>query len=187
MESQKKSKFIPLVSVFLLFFFLIIILQTRFYAVRSTDPLPDYYKAELASLGAKALETGDVPVGSILVYRDSIIGRGYNTVIGNNNLTGHAEINAINEATVRMGMKVFSNLDRKQLTLYSTYEPCEMCKGTIIHYNIKDVRFMKSKSIFHWWKRGLKSTFYEIYKRQTEGANIQDSLFTLYPDFAERK
>ncbi len=187
MEAQKKNNFIPLVSFFLFLFFLIIILQTRFYIVRSTDLLPDYYKGELARLGAKALETGDVPVGSILVYKDSIIGRGYNTVLGNNNLTGHAEINAINEATVRMGMKVFSNLDRKYLTLYSTYEPCEMCKGTIIHYNIKDVRFMKSKSIFHWWKRALKSTFYEIKKRQTDGTNIQDSLFMLHPDYPGKK
>jgi tRNA(Arg) A34 adenosine deaminase TadA len=154
METPRKSKFIPVVSLLLFFFFLIIILQTRFYEVRSTGNLPGYYKTELARLGAKALKTGDVPVGSILVYRDSIIGRGYNTVIGNNNLTGHAEINAINEAAVRMGMKVFSDLDRKYMTLYSTYEPCEMCKGTILHYNIKDVRFMKNKSIFHWWKRG---------------------------------
>jgi tRNA(Arg) A34 adenosine deaminase TadA len=187
METRRKSKFIPIVSLLLFFFFLIIILQTRFYVVRSTRTLPGYYKSELVRLGAKALETGDVPVGSILVYRDSIIGRGYNTVIGNNNLTGHAEINAINEAAVRMGLKVFSDLDRKYLTLYSTYEPCEMCKGTILHYNIKDVRFMKSKSIFHWWKRGAKSLFYEIKKRHIEGANIQDSLFMLHPDFPGKK
>ena len=187
MEAQKKSKSFPLIFAFLFLFFLTIILQTRFYAVRSTEDVPQYYKNELARLGAKALETGDVPVGSILVYRDSIIGRGYNTVIGNNNLTGHAEINAINEATVRMGMKPFSNLDRKHLILYSTYEPCEMCKGTILHYNIKNVRFMKSKSIFHWWKRGLKSIFYEIKKQQTNGTNIQDSLFMLHPDYPDRK
>ncbi len=187
METRKKNNFIPVVSLLLFFFFLATILQTRFYAVRSMDRLPGFYKTELARLGAKALETGDVPVGSILVYRDSVIGRGYNTVIGNNNLTGHAEINAINEAAVRMGLKVFSDLDRKHLTLYSTYEPCEMCKGTIIHYNIKDVRFMKSKSIFHWWKTGARSLFYEIKKRHTEGANIQDSLFMLHSGFPERK
>lgn len=187
MEARKKSTFIPIVSLFLFFFFLIIILQTRFYAVRSSGKISGYYKSELTRLGAKALETGDVPVGSILVYRDSIIGRGYNTVIGNNNLTGHAEINAINDAAARMGLKVFSDLDRRYLSLYSTYEPCEMCKGTILHYNIKDVRFMKSKSIFHWWKRGAKSLFYEIKKRHIEGTNIQDSLFMLHPDFPGRK
>jgi tRNA(Arg) A34 adenosine deaminase TadA len=187
MEAQKKSKFFPIVSLLLFFFFLIIILQTRFYAVRSTGKLPAHYKKELVRLGAKAIETGDVPVGSVLVYRDSIIGRGYNTVIGNNNLSGHAEINAINEAAVRMGIKVFSDLDRKHLTLYTTYEPCEMCKGTIMHYNIKDVRFMKSKSIFHWWKRGAKSLFYEIKKRHIEGSNLQDSLFMLHPDNPGRK
>ncbi|RLD59211.1 MAG: hypothetical protein DRJ05_06735 [Bacteroidetes bacterium] len=187
MEAQKKNKSFPLIFVFLFLFFLIIVLQTKFYAVRSIETVPGHYKKELANLGAKALETGDVPVGSILVYRDSIIGRGYNTVVGNNNLTGHAEINAINEASVRMGNTAFSNLDRKHLTLYSTYEPCEMCKGTILHYNIKDVRFMKSKSIFHWWKRGLKSIFYEMKKQQVEGANIQDSLFLLHPDYPGQK
>ena len=187
MEAQKKSKSLPLIFAVLFLFFLIIILQTRFYAIRSTEAVPKYYENELARLGGKALETGDVPVGSILVYHDSIIGRGQNTVVGNNNLTGHAEINAINEAMVMIGMKAFSGLDRRHLTLYTTYEPCEMCKGTILHYNIKSVHFMKSKSIFHWWKRGLKSIFYEIKKQQTEGTNIQDSLFLLHPDYPGRK
>jgi len=134
-----------------------------------------------------ALKNGDVPVGAVLVYKDSIIGRGFNTVVDYNNLTGHAEINAINEAVVKMGMKVFNDLDRKYLELYTTYEPCEMCKGTIMHYNIKKVHFMKSKSLFHWWKKQLKSVFYEVRKQKAIGEEIQDSLFLLHPDYPGRK
>lgn len=183
MDSPEKSRKTPISSILLFLFFLIVIFQFKFYALYSNKSLPESIKNELILLGAKAIENGDVPVGSVLVYHDSIIGRGYNTVLINNNITGHAEINAINEAMLKMGLKEFSNLDRKHLTLYSTYEPCEMCKGTILHYNIKEIRFMKSKTIMHWWKKEAKSIYYEFKKRQTEGASIQDSLFILHPDY----
>jgi len=135
---------------------------------------------EIISQASKALNSLDVPVGSLVVYSGSIIGEGYNTVKSDTNIAGHAEINAINDAVQKIGLNQFNELDRNKLILISTLEPCEMCKGAIIHYNIKHVYFMKDKSPLHWNKKQLKSLRYEWYKRKIDGEQLQDSLFLLH-------
>ena len=132
---------------------------------------------------SKALKQLDVPVGSVLIYEDKIIGKGFNTVKSDTNLAGHAEINAINDALKKMGWKSFNELDRNELILVSSLEPCEMCKGAILHYNIRNVYFMKDKSPLHWNKKQLKSLRYEWYKRKIPGEERQDSLFNLHPEY----
>lgn len=142
---------------------------------------------EIILLASKALKSFDMPVGSLLIYSGSIIGKGYNTVISDTNVAGHAEINAINNAVKRIGLKQFNELDRDKLILVSTIEPCEMCKGALIHYNIKHVYFMKDKSPLHWNKKQIKSLRYEWYKRKIDGERHQDSLLLLHHDFPGNK
>lgn len=184
MANQKKGKwFLILFMGSLLVFLLILVFQTKFHRISANGDISKHHQTELISLASKALQTGDVPVGAILIYKDEIIGRGYNTVFGYNNPAGHAEINAINEAIVKLGFPAFNELNRRHLKLYSTFEPCEMCKGTLLHYNINKVYFMKEKSLFHWWKKGLKSIRYEMNKEKIPGTELQDSLFMLHPDY----
>ena len=71
--------------------------------------------------------------------------------------------------------------DRKDLILVSTFEPCMMCRGALIEYNIMRVYFLKGKGPWHWLKNDLKILRYEWMKEDAEGEALQDSLFMLHP------
>jgi tRNA(adenine34) deaminase len=79
----------------------------------------------------KALKQGEVPVGAIVVKNNKIIGRGYNNKEASNLVTGHAEINAINDASRALGTWRLDGC-----VLYVTMEPCVMCSGAIIQSRI---------------------------------------------------
>lgn len=82
----------------------------------------------------KAYSIYEVPVGAIIVYKNKIIGRGYNKRESLKDPTAHAEILAIKEAS--------RNLDAWRLedcTLYVTLEPCAMCAGAIVNSRIERV------------------------------------------------
>ncbi len=75
---------------------------------------------------------GEVPVGAIVVFETSILGRGHNRVIQTSDPTAHAEILALREAALAV-----KNYRLTGATLYSTIEPCAMCAGAIIHARIR--------------------------------------------------
>lgn len=74
----------------------------------------------------KAAEQGEVPVGAVVVCRDRIIGRGHNLTETLNDVTAHAEMQAITAAANTLGGKYLN-----ECTLYVTVEPCVMCAGAI--------------------------------------------------------
>lgn len=168
---------------FLLIFFLATVFESNLHRFKSTIELDDALKNELLNLGTKALASGDVPVGAVLMYNGNVIGRGYNTVYQDSIASGHAEINAINRAMKSLGPVNFTKLDRRNLILVTTYEPCEMCMGTLQHYNIRQVHYLKGKTLTMKLKEQLKSFYYQISKRKTSGSSLQDSLFHLHPDY----
>lgn len=73
-----------------------------------------------------AAEEGEIPVGAVVVCDGRIIGRGHNMTEALNDVTAHAEMQAITAATQTLGGKY---LDK--CTLYVTVEPCLMCAGAI--------------------------------------------------------
>ena len=78
-------------------------------------------------LANRARETGDVPVGAVVVDADGhIIGRGWNCREAHHDPTGHAEIVALREAARALGTWRLSGC-----TLIVTLEPCTMCAGAI--------------------------------------------------------
>ena len=84
-----------------------------------------------------ALNTGDVPVGALVVNREGvIIGRGSNEREANNDPTAHAEIVAIRNAAARLQT---TRLDG--CTLVVTLEPCAMCAGAIAQARISHLVF----------------------------------------------
>lgn len=182
-----KNKSISIFSLFFFLFFVAIVFQSKFYRLHSSADIYNTEEEELVALASAALKTLDVPVGSLVVYDGKIIGRGFNTVNRDINLAGHAEINALNDAVKSRGLKQFNALDRDKLVLISTFEPCEMCKGAMIHYDVKKVIFLKEKPLTHWWKKQYKSIRYEWKKKNADGAQIQDSLFHLHPDYPGNK
>jgi tRNA(Arg) A34 adenosine deaminase TadA len=156
-----------------------------FYKLKKTKETSSSIRHRLIELGAKSLSNLDVPVGAIITYNDSIIGTGYNTVLKDSVAFGHAEINAITMALKKLGITKFNELDRNKLFLYTTLEPCEMCRGALIEYRIKKVHFMKSKSLSYWWKERNWELVYEYNKSQITGENLQDSLLLKHPLYSK--
>ena len=94
----------------------------------------DYFLSEAIKEAQKALLTGDVPIGAVVVKNDQIIGRGYNRREADNDPTAHAEILALREAGKHLGTWRLSGC-----TLYVTMEPCPMCCGALINSRIETV------------------------------------------------
>ncbi len=89
------------------------------------------------AIASAATNTGDVPVGAIVINKDGIvIGKGFNEREANNDPTAHAEIVAIRNAASRLQN---SRLDG--CTLIVTLEPCAMCAGAIAQSRISRVIF----------------------------------------------
>lgn len=81
----------------------------------------------------KGLAEGGIPIGSVLVYEQQIIGRGHNKRIQSNSPTLHGEMDALENAG-RQSAKVYQNS-----TIYTTLSPCSMCSGAILLYGIPKV------------------------------------------------
>jgi len=84
-----------------------------------------YMKQALVEAG-KAFERGEVPVGAVVVCHDRIIARSHNLTEALNDVTAHAEMQAITAAANYLGAKYLTDC-----TLYVTVEPCVMCAGAI--------------------------------------------------------
>src|SRR5512132_1269550 len=82
-------------------------------------------------LARHAREEGEVPVGSVVVLDDKVVGEGWNRPIAARDPTAHAEIQALRAAASALG-----NYRLSGATLYVTLEPCEMCLGAMFHARI---------------------------------------------------
>jgi tRNA(adenine34) deaminase len=85
-------------------------------------------------LAQEAANSGEVPVGAVVVRDGEIIGRGCNAPIGQHDPSAHAEIRALRDAAARSG-----NYRLVDCSLYVTLEPCAMCAGAIMHARIARV------------------------------------------------
>lgn len=85
----------------------------------------DYMQEALKEAG-KAFESGEVPVGAVVVCQKKIIARAHNQTEKLNDATAHAEMLAITSATNYLGSKYLD-----ECTLYVTLEPCAMCAGAL--------------------------------------------------------
>jgi cytosine deaminase len=81
----------------------------------------------------KGLAEGGIPIGSVLVIDDSIVGRGHNRRMQKESAVLHAEMDCLENA----GRLKAS--DYRRATLYSTLSPCDMCSGAVLLYGIPKV------------------------------------------------
>jgi tRNA(adenine34) deaminase len=100
----------------------------------------DQYISEIIKLSNKSLANQDVPVGAIIVKDNLIISKGYNTREKNEDVMGHAEINAIRSASKKLG-----NWNLQGCSLYVTLKPCSMCMEIIKQCRIEKVFYLLDK------------------------------------------
>lgn len=81
----------------------------------------------------KGLREGGIPIGSVVVHRGQIIGRGHNRRVQKGSAILHGEMDAL-ENTGRQPASVY-----RECTLYTTLSPCPMCSGAILLYGIPRV------------------------------------------------
>ena len=92
----------------------------------------ELFMREALRFAQRALETGEVPVGAVVVCHGQIVGRGWNRNISDSDPAAHAEIVALREAGASVGNHRLGECD-----LFATIEPCAMCAGALVHARIK--------------------------------------------------
>ena len=101
------------------------------------NPFDDnYFMKEALKEAEKALGKDEVPVGAVIVRDGKIIGKGWNTILENQSVSAHAEINAINVASSYLKNYRLVNCD-----IYTTLEPCHMCAKAIVDARIRNLFF----------------------------------------------
>ena len=109
--------------------------STSLYELNKKDMENDIRYMQLALAEAKkACAMGEVPVGCVIVADGQVVGRGHNLTETLDDVTAHAEMQAITAATNTLGGKYLT-----QCTLYVTVEPCVMCAGAIGWAQVKRV------------------------------------------------
>lgn len=88
----------------------------------------------------KGLAEGGIPIGSVIVHNDKIIGRGHNRRIQSGSPILHGEMDAFENAG-RQSAQTY-----KDSIIYTTLSPCSMCSGAIILYGIKQVIVGENKT-----------------------------------------
>jgi tRNA(adenine34) deaminase len=96
----------------------------------------EYFMKQAFQEAMKAFELDEVPVGAVVVANNQIIARAHNLTQQLNDVTAHAEIQAITAASNYIGGKYLNGC-----TLYVTLEPCVMCAGALYWSQIDKIVF----------------------------------------------
>lgn len=142
-------------------------------------PFNDEYFMRIALKEAQtAYELGEIPVGAIVVANNQIIARAHNFTERLNDVTAHAEMQAITAAAESLGGKYLTGC-----TMYITLEPCVMCAGGLYWSQIDKVVFGASDV-----KRGA-GRFEGVYHPKTivQRGVLQDECAALMTDFFANK
>ncbi len=116
------------------------------------QPFTDEYFMKKALQEAEmAFEKGEIPVGAVIVVADKVIARTHNLTELLNDVTAHAEMQAITAAANFLGGKYL-----KDCTLYVTLEPCQMCAGALYWSQISKIVFGASDTHRGYEKLGTQ-------------------------------
>lgn len=143
------------------------------------DPYSDeHFMRQAIQEAKKSLQKDEVPIGAVVVAKNNIIARGHNLTEQLNDVTAHAEMQAITAAAENLGGKYLKNC-----TLYVTMEPCVMCAGALNWSQITKVVFGA-----HDERRGA-CRYDRIFHPKTEvvGGLLEDECGTLVKDFFKKK
>jgi cytosine deaminase len=97
------------------------------------DQSQDQFLQAAIAEARQGRQEGGIPIGSVIVYRNAIIGRGHNRRIQRGSAILHGEMDALENAG-RQPASVY-----RDCTIYTTLSPCSMCSGAILLYGIPRV------------------------------------------------
>lgn len=139
----------------------------------------DYFMKQALREAQQAYAEGEVPVGAVVVSQQKIIGRGHNLTERLNDVTAHAEMQAITAAANYLGGKYL-----QKCVLYVTLEPCAMCAGALFWSQIGRVVFAADDL-----KRGFRAFGGKLHpKTQLNSGNLRlESSSLLKQFFQERR
>lgn len=109
------------------------LLQLTIEKMNSLNLKMDQFLKEAIEEAKKGLAEGGIPIGSAIVHKDKILGKGYNRRVQKGSVVLHAEMDALEQAG-RRPASVY-----RECTLYTTLSPCPMCTGAILLYGIPKV------------------------------------------------
>lgn len=100
------------------------------------DHSDEYFMKEALKEAIKAMEKDEIPVGAVIESSGNIIARGHNLTETLNDVTAHAEMQAITAAANNLGGKYLH-----ECTMYVTLEPCVMCAGAAFWSQIGEIKY----------------------------------------------
>ena len=134
----------------------------------------EYFMKKALLEAEQAFEKGEVPVGAVIVVENKIIARAHNLTELLNDVTAHAEMQAITSASNFLGGKYLHNC-----TLYVTLEPCQMCGGALFWSQISNVVYGASDP-----ERGCISLNNKLHpKTKIKGGILADQASSLLKRF----
>ena len=139
----------------------------------------EYFMQQAFKEAEKAFTEGEVPIGAIVVCQNRIIARAHNLTELLNDVTAHAEMQAITAAANLLGGKYLT-----ACTLFVTVEPCTMCAGALGWSQIDRVVYGAEDE-----KRGFKKYAPKAFHPKTEilGGVLQNECSVLMKEFFEQK
>ncbi|MEE9361742.1 MAG: nucleoside deaminase [Cellulophaga sp.] len=143
------------------------------------NPFNDAFFMKKALLEAEAAyEAGEVPVGAVIVIQDRIIARTHNLTERLNDVTAHAEMQAITSAANFLGGKYLN-----KCTLYVTLEPCQMCAGALYWSQISRIVYATKDT-----ERGCGAMGTKLHpKTEIIGGVLEEEAATLLKRFFVQK
>lgn len=102
--------------------------------------MQDPFLAAAIEEAQEGLASGGIPIGSVLVLEDTIIGRGHNRRVQKSSSILHAEMDCLENAGR------LSAADYRRCILYSTLSPCDMCSGAALLYGIPRIVIGENKT-----------------------------------------
>lgn len=139
----------------------------------------EQFMREALKEARKAYDADEVPVGAVVVANNRIIARAHNLTERLNDVTAHAEMQAITAAANALGGKYLTDC-----TLYVTLEPCVMCAGALSWSQISKIVYGASDE-----KRGYAKLNQPVLHPKTviEGGLLADECAGLMKEFFQRK
>lgn len=136
----------------------------------------DVYMKEAIIEAEKGFSEGGIPIGSVIVHKGRIIGRGHNRRMQNGSSILHGEMDALENAG-RLPASVY-----RECILYTTLSPCPMCSGAILLYGIPEIVIGENRT-FMGEEELLKSRGVRVKVLDSnECKNLMDRFIKLKPE-----